>query len=225
MAPLAQLNLSEVAALDEDGLLPKTGWLCFFYALNLDPPANGTQPEDRSAWQVVYFDEPAAGLQRTSVQGALRVEFPPCRVRFWQDWTLPSAVEEPEMVEEYTCSSGFYNDLCGALSGRPKEPGWHHLLGYAQNNGGPMRAICELVSGGTVRTLGMSDDAPKMLAAREHAADWVLLFQVEPDALTELEAKPVPKPALAPPNYRLYFWIRQGDLRAGNFDQVWLLRQ
>jgi uncharacterized protein YwqG len=234
---LAQINLSEVAAVDEDGLLPRTGWLCFFYALGADPAPTGLSPKDRNSWEVVYFDKAASSLQRmpppkpTKPRKPDDVDPPPCRVRFWKEWTLPAPVDDRSMIDQDTCNGYFYMDLVDALSGRPRERGWHHLLGYSQNLGGPMREVCELASKGIDCAEIQSADDPKLQELQGHDKEWVLLFQVEPDALLELEAKSDRSRSSMMPSVfsyeggRLYFWIREADLKARNFGRIWMVRQ
>ena len=222
---LAQIRLSDVAALDEDGVLPKTGWLCFFCAIGEKPPVSGTKPEDRDSWKVVYFDAETATLHRTLPPKPLKEEFPPCSVRFWNEWTLPSLAEEPRLLKDDRCWP-YYRDLCAGLTGRPKEFGWHHLAGYAQNITGPMRPTCELASNGIAQSEATDPNDPKVQALVADAEDWVLLLQVELGALQQLGADPegLEWAALRSPE-RIYFWIRQADLSQRDFSQVWAVRQ
>jgi uncharacterized protein YwqG len=220
---IAQIRLSDLAPLDEDGLLPKTGWLCFFYAWTMDSPPTGTRPADRGAWQVVYFDTEVSVLQRTPPPKPLQEEFPPCNLRFWKEWTLPSSAEEPELLGRTHC---YYADLCTALTARPKEAGWHHLLGYAQNVEGPMRPACQLASNGVAFTDETDMDDPQVKPLLADVKDWILLLQVELGALRQLDAEPEESlwPAFVRHD-RLYFWIRQADLSARAFSRVWVQRQ
>jgi hypothetical protein len=213
---VAQIELSEVAELDEDELLPKTGWLCFFHACASDPPASGRDPAETGAARVVYFDEPVDELQRVSPPGGAKEVFAPCALRFWQEWTLPSPQEEPGLIGDD--SGGYYYlDICDALTGRPKEPGWHHLLGEAQNVGGPMRPVCELVSKGVAVTESTDLREPKLKARLSKANEWVLLLQLELGSLERLEQPAEPDQASSgddqPPPDAGPFPPRAGGLR------------
>ncbi len=235
---LAQIRLADVAALDAENELPATGWLCFFYAYGTDPPVLGRSPADSGAAQVVYFDAPVEALQRVRPPAGMKETFPPCALRFWKEWNLPSLAEEPDLVWD-DGPKRFYSDLCMALTGRPDEPGWSHLLGYAQDIAGPMRPVCELVSKGI--TLAEDTDLadPKLKSKLAKVQDWVLLLQVDLDGLQEMDAPP-PQPAtggrgpLMQPVFtrrtefsadRVYYWIRQADLKARDFNRAWAVRQ
>lgn len=223
---LAQLQMTDIAPLDEDKLLPKTGWLCFFYASDAEPPATGRKPEDRAAWKVAYFDGDPNTLQRVPPPAPLKEKFIPYKLRFWKEWTLPSLSEEPRMLHDDRCGGYYYADLCEALTGRPdEEAGWHHLLGHPQHYGGPMPPICQLASGGTPVRPKMDPNNPKFRAALASANDWVLLFQVQPGALEPADFDPnQPRRHLSASASELYFWIKKTDLAARKFDQVWMLR-
>jgi uncharacterized protein YwqG len=233
---LAQINLADVAPLDDQDALPKTGWLCFFHACALDPPATGAAPTDAGASPVVYFDEPVETLRRAKAPRGLEDICPPCAVRFWQEWTLPSLQEEPKLIWDDR-SRPYYADLCAALTGRPKEAGWHHLLGEAQSVTGSMRQTCELVSQGVPVTEDTDLSAAKLKPKLANAKEWRLLLQVDLDGLEVLtrSAATGEQPRVEPTarafwlsvgtGNHLYYWIRQADLQARDFSQVWAIRQ
>lgn len=223
---IAQVQLSDVAPLDEDEALPNTGWLCFFYALGQRPVPAGTHPNDRTAWQVVYFDGDPGALERRRAPEPLKEEFPPCGIRFWKEWTLPSLLEEPRLLERGRCGRFYYQDLREALSGRPEENGWHHLLGHADNVSGAMRPVCQMAANGVPASRDTDPNDPEVQALVSGAERWVLLFQVELSALEQIEAptERLPWAIFTPPD-RLYYWIREEDLSAGDFSRVWLVRQ
>ncbi len=217
---IAQIQLSEVAGFDEDSLLPKTGWLCFFYALHQVPPAAGRYPADRSAWQVVYFDGDAETLARMSSPAI----FPPCGMRLWKEWTLPSAFEEPKLLKSQDCTPSLYGELCWNLTGRFAEPGWHHLLGYAENLSPAMRPVCQMAANGVAVTAETDPRDPKVQELVAGTKEWMLLLQVELSALEKLGLSD-DKPQAYDSRDRLYYWIRAQDLSAADFSQVWIVRQ
>ncbi|MEW6253824.1 MAG: DUF1963 domain-containing protein, partial [Planctomycetota bacterium] len=226
--PLAQMNLAEVANLDEDGLLPKRGWLCFFYALDLKPAVRGWTPTDRTAWRVVHFTGEAEKLEHTeppATTDTAATEFRSCCVRFWKEWTLPAPAEEPGLLAGDATAFG-YADLCEALAGRPDEPGWHHLLGHAQNVGGFMRQICQLASNGVEFREDMDPGEPQVQELLADAPEWRLLLQID---LAALRRADVADPETGLSGFfcadRLYFWIREADLRDKKFERVWVVRQ
>ncbi len=60
---LAQFNLAEVAPYDFEKALPSSGMLYFFYDFTNE--RCGVDLEDRTAWQVLYFDGSVGNSQRT----------------------------------------------------------------------------------------------------------------------------------------------------------------
>lgn len=228
LTPLAQVNLSDIAQYDDDGLLPRTGWLCFFYAAHLERPPAGYKPEERSTWRVLYFDQDPNTLQRRPPPKALRLRFPPCKTRYWPEWNLPALDAEP--VERALHGARFghsiYANLAYALGGDFQEPGWHHLLGHAQAAPSYAEQVAELVSQGTaVDPLG--DMERDELQAQAPAADrWRLLLQIDLDALTQLDAPPeLFEWGPGGGSERLWFWIKDADLQARDFSKVWMLRR
>lgn len=220
---IAQLKLSEIAALDEDGLLPKTGWLCFFYALNQMPPAVGLHPNDRNAWQVIHFDGDAGTLTRMSESPS--DEFPQYGMRFWQEWNLPFTEEEPTLLKSRYCTPFLYTDLCWTLAGRTTEVGCHRLLGYPESLSDAMRPVCQMASNGVAVTFETDPSDPNVQALVAGTKEWTLLLQVDLTALEKL-GLPGGMSALGFESQdRLYYWIRTPALRAADFNQVWVVRQ
>lgn len=93
----------------------------------------------------------------------------------------------------------------------------HRLLGYPQNIQDSMERECQLASHGVY--CGGPDGYQGELAAllEPGAADWRLLLQVDSDeeSLGWLWGD----------SGRIYFWIRQQDLKALQFDKAWLILQ
>ena len=91
------------------------------------------------------------------------------------------------------------------------------MLGPAQNIQGEMELECQLASHGIY--CGNSDgfESERAQRLREGAPDWRLLLQIDTDE--------------DGPGWmwgdvgRIYFWIKQQDLRSLRFDDVWLILQ
>jgi len=224
---VGQINLTDVAPLDEDAQLPKSGWLCFFYGTALQPSPSGAEPNDRGGWQVRYFTGQPAALQRMATPKAIaKEEFPLCSVRYWKEWNLPEPADEPNMFWDDE-SDSCMGDLCAALTGRPKEYGWHHLLGYGQG-WQPMRERCQLAANGVRYDEDFDPNAPGVEELLAEKDAWVLLLQVALGRLDEMDAPPEGaqgtmggwRRGLAK---RVQYWIRREDLAAQKFDGVWVL--
>lgn len=225
LTPLAQVNLSDVAQYDDDALLPKTGWLCFFYATSMQKPPTGYQPEQRGAWRVLYFDQDANTLQRRPPPKSVKLRYPPCKLRYWPEWNLPALDAEPvERVLQWSrYGHSLYANLADALGGDFQEPGWHHLLGYAQAAPDYSEYMAALASQGTA--VKLRQDPNELKADAPDADQWRLLLQIDLDALALLDAPPE-EFEWGPGGgaERLWFWIKDADLQARDFSKVWLLR-
>ena len=99
MAFIAQVNVAEIAAHDEQGHLPHAGLLSFFCAI--DGTAAGVMPalDDPSSWMVSYLDGDLATLVRLPHPPDLPelLQFPACQASFSQELTLPN-VESREVL-------------------------------------------------------------------------------------------------------------------------------
>jgi uncharacterized protein YwqG len=95
-------------------------------------------------------------------------------------------------------------------------PAYHHLLGHPETIQGDMQLECQLASHGLY--CGDSSGYEDSLRAHleEGAKDWRLLLQVDSDDDVGMMWGDVG---------RIYYWIREVDLRAGNFGNVWFVLQ
>lgn len=93
----------------------------------------------------------------------------------------------------------------------------NRLLGHPALVQGDMREQCQLVANGV--DVGCPEDAedPRVQALLPGATDWQLLLQIDTD-----EAGPGWDWGMGG---KLYFWIRQDDLTAGRFEEVWTILQ
>lgn len=124
LAFLAQVNLREASPFDRSGLLPKTGWLWFYF---------GTSESDFDFHHVQYFDGSAEALQRRAVPDAIpeRIRFRSCAVRFDSRVSLPLVWEYKEKFE-LPLEGGdlLWDPLMRDISG-------NKLLGWADSIQGP----------------------------------------------------------------------------------------
>lgn len=230
MAPVAQINLADVAAFDEEQRMPKRGWLYFFHATEASPTITGHDPAHRPAWKAIHADVDVNLLKRAKWPDGLARSQPRCRVRFWKEWTLPSLSEEPQVLRGDDRASFYYRDLRDALTCRPeREPGWHHLLGHANNVSGPMRPICALTAQGRAYTYDTDLKSESAQALTAGADQWTLLLQVDLDGLGMADIPPEEMPLMVfyghDSSDSLFFWIRNDDLARADFSNVWCIRQ
>ena len=114
-----QVRLTDAVPFDAEGVLPPSGWLYFFVALQRDGfPSDGITPD---CWRVLFYDGDLSALRRTPVppvSEALRhaIGFnsdlpeghvlPSCAAEFSLSYTLPSN-PEVDMTDE---ESNRYNE-------------------------------------------------------------------------------------------------------------------
>ncbi|HEY9714935.1 MAG TPA: YwqG family protein [Chroococcales cyanobacterium] len=210
LAFICQLNLSTIE-LPKPSALPSQGILYFFYEAKEQPW--GFDPFDKGQWRVIYQKridalwsmEPPDDLPRECifeplhVIGAIETTFPePCGSQ-----TMPLQKEQ-----------GLQEMYGQALREWYGEEPWHRLLGYSQNIQGEMELECEMAYRGYEQTRELSKAEQASITAG--AKQWRLLLQIDSDESTGMSWGDMG---------RLYFWIRQEDLRAKVFDNVWLILQ
>jgi len=213
-APLsfvAQLQLTELAAYDVDGVLPADGLFSFFYDATTQT-AWGFDPADRGSWEVRHL--PAGReLRRTRAPDDLEA-----RGRLRPVGLAPRAelcpVPYESRVVERLAMSVEELDTYGELLDTDERI--HRALGHPDPVQGEMQLECQLASNGVfVGGPGGCRD-PRVLDLGPGADDWRLLLQVDSD-----DAADVMWGDLG----RIYFWIRDEDLGARRFDRTWVILQ
>jgi hypothetical protein len=93
MAFIAQVNLADVAAYDEERHLPVSGLLSFFCAMDGSADRVIPEPRDRASWMVSHFDGDIAALVRVPLPWELPedLHFRACPAIFSREPTLPAA--------------------------------------------------------------------------------------------------------------------------------------
>jgi len=214
---LAQFDCGALAAMDPEGLLPRTGILSFFYELG--SARWGFDPADAGCGRVYWFDG-SQPLAPAPFPHELDEEFRLPRLRVqakadhsfasWADFAqVHPELDEDELFEDYIEAY----EVIGGSGDCSKLLGWPDVI---QDN---MTLECELVSRGY--NLGGLDEFPAHLAAREGAAsveNWRLLFQLDSFEMEDFDLNFGDDGAL-------YFYIRTEDLKARRFDRVWVILQ
>src|SRR5262249_19626975 len=202
----------------ERELLPPTGLLSFFY----DDRVWGFDPKDKGGFRVFYFDGTAEGLNRGAppaippkkllfglVSHDKKVrEYKGCALDFAPFLTLPDNFDTLGLPEEM---SDQYYELLESLGGH------HRLLGYSEPIQGEMELECELVTNGLYcgDSRGRKDSRAKELEKTCH--HWRLLLQIDSDEENS--------DMMWGDAGRLYFLIKEEDLRQKRFDECWLISQ
>lgn len=216
---LAQFDLEEIAQLDTESLLPKTGVLSFFYELNTQEW--GYDPDDKGCARVFWFEDKTK-LHTAEFPEDLEEFFrlPPLKISAKSEKSYPSGVDfmlqrENEMTERWD----EFDEICEKL-GVEEDGVISKLLGWANPIQGNMTMECELISRGYYLGDGWDEVTPldRQEAEQWSAKDWLLLFQLDivDDGDFEL---------MFGDGGRIYFYIRRDDLEARNFEDIWLILQ
>lgn len=222
---LCQLDLAEVQVQGPFDELPRGGWLAFFCD-SIEQPW-GYDPAHAGGWCVLHFEAGPGGLvrrERPASDADERVEhYVPCALVMTPEACLPDVFDliMPDIIE----SDDSFEEYIGFLesTGTTTEPfpDNNRLLGHPALVQGDMRETCQLASNGidwgcsTIWYERSTTNTKALLAGAKH---WQLLLQLDTNDS-------------APPGWqwglggRLYFWIKQQDLEAGNFDKAWIALQ
>lgn len=218
LAFLAQFDCAQLAPLDTDGLLPRTGVLSFFY--ELDSQRWGFDPEDRGCARVFWFEN-AEDLSPAPFPKTLDRDFrlPAIGISMTTETSYPD-------YEEFEQSLKPEGDVFNAYLAAQAELGIEdagnrsQLLGWPDTIQGSMAAACELTSQGYYLGGDKNPPPPQALQEARNTAveDWQLLFQLDTVERGSFEL-------MFGDCGRLYFYIRKEDLMARRFDNVWLVLQ
>ena len=215
-APLsfvAQLDLSELAPYDVEGVLPTDGLLSFFYDATTQQ-AWGFDPEDRGSWELRHV-APDEELRRTPAPddldraGRLRPVGwrPRGELAFATFDSL--AVDRLGLTRDETIA---YSDLL-----ETDDETIHRVLGHPDPvQSGEMQLECQLAANGVWCGSPEGYEDPRVPGLTPGAADWQLLLQVDSQEETDMMWGDLG---------RLYVWIRDEDLAARRFDRTWVILQ
>ncbi len=220
---LAQIKLEDVKPLDIDDVLPDSGWLYFFYELGNQPYGG---PDQKNGWQVIYIESTVA-LNRTAHPTA-NTEFypikalPAFKLSVSEVWTAPS--------EEYAFKqigsnkphwddpdANHYIDLLAEIEDSTSES-FHYLLGNPMQIQGDINI--EASFGANSLELGSDNYETAMTNLKDDITQWRLLFQMDSDYQEDANFD-----LMFGDVGRVYFMIRESDLKARRFNQVWTIMQ
>jgi uncharacterized protein YwqG len=208
---IAQIDLSTLPSFDDS--LPDAGWLYFFYDRYCEPW--GFDPDDRGACRVFYVTGERSRLVRAELPSDLdkthRAQ--PCAVESRLDLTIADSPDDLDFESPaFDAYFNFVDEFTTELG-----PAQHRMLGPAQNIQGEMELECQLASHGIYCGNADGFESERAQRLREGARDWRLLLQIDTD-------EEGPRWMWGDVG-RIYFWIKQQDLRSLRFDDVWLILQ
>lgn len=215
---LAQINCEEAKKYDKDDLLPPKGMLYFFY--ELASMTWGFDPKDKGSARVFYFPGNTSDLQRTDFPGNLAEEYklPEMAISFsgQKDW--PDYEEFIEWHNEAINIDWDKYDKVKKSKGAEEVETISKLLGYADLIQGGMLLECEEVTNGVYTGSSVEIAADKLKKYKENCVQWQLLFQMDSIQNSDFEL-------LWGDVGRIYFYIREDDLKNLSFDNCWLILQ
>lgn len=215
---LCQIRLADVKPYDQDGLLPETGMLYFFY--DCEAFRWGFDPEDKGCARVLYFED-TDGFAPMAWPEGIDEDYvvPEMLVRFAQRKSYPM-YEELEFHSSADCEWEDYDEVLEKL-GVDLDAENHKLLGYAHIIQNEMLSECERVSrglycGDPVSYKNTHED--EEIAIRQGAKDWTLLLQLSTLEKGDWEL-------MWGDCGMLYFYIRKQDLAQKRFENAWFSLQ
>lgn len=210
---LLQINLEDISKFSYCKELPQTGLLSVFF--DAVEQRWGFDPQDQGRWQILYVEAPDSGLKRlTQPHSDLPVrEFRPCALTFYEalspGWeTVPVHALN---MDDHEADEFF--DFAHSLPGGPAHQILGHPLGI-QSFEKDMQFRCQCVSNGLYMGGGPAFDAERAKELEPGAAEWRLLLQIDSDDSSAMEWGD---------SGRLYFWIRDQNLRQRDFSAVWMI--
>ena len=217
LAFIGQLDLSELPSATLKQSLPRHGILLFFYDAENQPW--GFDPKDRGRWAVRYVEDKNRGVVIESFPKNLpdSARFPAMPINFEASVSLPTLqgtlLQTVLPEREDFLVWDIYHEYLERTEGEVR----HKLSGNPDPVQEDHMAIeCQLVSNGVFcGGVGWHND-PTFKGLQAGFSEWQLLLQVDSDDRTQM---------MWGDSGRLYYWIRESDLKTGNFDDVWVVLQ
>lgn len=224
LAFLLQIDCEELHPLDVDGCLPDKGILYFFY--EMETQTWGFDPADAGSARVYYYDGPKEALASTDFPADLApdYQFPELRIRFTSRLDLPSCEEFlsdcPGGVLTETELDDYEVERQAALNMADLPDAVTKLLGFADVIQNEMREECERVTNGVYCGGRVALPEEDRVRFAKDSKRWRLLLQLD-----TVESDRDDFELMFGDCGRLYFYIREPDLKARAFDKVWMISQ
>ncbi|MFK8012961.1 MAG: YwqG family protein [Marinicellaceae bacterium] len=227
MSFLAQINLSEMHAMNPDIKLPPSGLLLFFIGTSNEIIEDGIFDKDyyytdymlgsdlkhRGGWKVIYADAKVE-LNRTTYQGDVLPElFKPCLLKAKAiARSLPD--EHSVAYDQLTLSKterDNYNEVLNLLSVENHD---NQLMGYPELiQSTPPELFSASVLSGRPAFSFPEPNSNEQLTLQEKACEWTLLLQLSSDNNADF---------LWGDGGHLYFYGNRIEMAKGNFEETWL---
>jgi uncharacterized protein YwqG len=216
LAFVAELDLAAASSMLGDEVLPSAGLLQFFY--DAEQEAWGFDPADRPKWRVLLTrgqaeerDYPVtlpvhARYDPVSLSGGREPTFPE-----WESWHVERLGMDRDALHRYSEALADWKN-----ADHPMPGAIHRVLGHPDQIQGDMMVECQLAANGIYVGDASGYQRPGAEKLKSGAGDWRLLLQIDSEQRAKMMWGDVG---------RLYYWIRDQDLRNRSWDRVWLVLQ
>lgn len=212
---ICQIDIEEMPKTERADDLLKTGMLFFFY--DQDQSTWGFDPADRGSWRVIYAKDSIPDTVVKAAppgldEGSCFAEKP---VAFKKIMSRPSG---ERIGLDFSALSHEEFDACEKILEEPYDNFPKHQIGgypFAIQNYS-MEIDCQLASNGLFVGDLSGYENPKAEELAQGASEWCLLLQIDSDDDTKM---------MWGDCGMLYFWIKQSDLLAENFEGAWMILQ
>ena len=213
-APLslvAQISLAHVAELTDEAGFPTNGSLAFF--CDADDQPWGFSPSDADGWAILHCPDGVGTLSDFPKDLDEEGRFSPVALTPERELTFPPAAsfEVEQLVGEAKAEN--YWSVLGEDDG---DETITRFLGHPDVIQNEMQIECQLASNGVYVGDSEGYASPEGIRLRPGAAEWRLLLQVDSHEDVGM---------MWGDSGRLYWWIRDADLAAGQWGATWLVLQ
>jgi uncharacterized protein YwqG len=195
--------------------MPETGVLSFFY--DVEAMTWGFDPKDKGSFSVSYFPD-TAQLQTLAYPDDIpeHARFTEQHIAFESSLSIPGMLMH-YMHTEVGLSESQLQEYISARQEIVPSPR-HQVGGYATEIQDVMELSCELVTHGlyTGNPDFLQDPRYDSIKASNWKKEWQLLLQIDSDEKSNM---------MWGDAGALYFWIKESDLRARQFENMWIQSQ
>jgi len=209
-----QIKFSEVNGDGAIPELPTSGLLYVFY--DQEQTTWGFDPKDEGSWRLLFFDEDC-GLKMRRYPKDIEVRYKGVILAPKPIMTYPPTEDDRLEPLSIGVTEEQYEEYDDFREANYDEKPLHHLWGYPDPvQGAEMELDCELASNGLYCGDETGYEDPRAQELEKNKDSWRLLLQIDSDDEAEM---------MWGDCGRLYFWIKEDDLKNRRFDKVWMILQ
>jgi uncharacterized protein YwqG len=214
LAFLMQIKFSEVNGDGAIPELPASGLLYVFY--DQEQSTWGFDPKDEGSWRLLFFDE-GCGLKMRRYPKDMEVRYKGVILAPKPIMTYPPTEDARLEALSIGVTDEQYDEYDDFRETNYDGKPFHHLWGYPDpEQGADMELDCELASNGLYCGDETGYEDPRAKELEKNKDSWRLLLQIDSDDEAEM---------MWGDCGRLYFWIKEDDLKSRRFDKAWMILQ